>query len=58
MLQQLEPIRIQASTHIYLSEVDARLVLIVDDFGVEYVGRKHADHLLAVLNQHYEISED
>ena len=35
-----------------------QLVLIVDDFGVEYVGRKHADHLLGVLNQHYEMSED
>ena len=35
-----------------------QFVLIVDDFGVEYVGRKHADHLLGVLNQHYEMSED
>ena len=35
-----------------------QFVLIVNNFGVEYVGRKHADHLLGVLNQHYEISED
>ncbi|KAL7539093.1 hypothetical protein ACHAWF_006293 [Thalassiosira exigua] len=32
--------------------------LIVDDFGVEYVGKKHADRLLSVLNQYYEMSED
>ena len=32
--------------------------LVVNDFGVKYVGRKHADHLLSVLNQHYEMSED
>ena len=35
-----------------------QFVLIVDDFGVEYVGRTHADHLLSVLNQHYEMSVD
>ena len=35
-----------------------QFVLIVDNFGVEYVGRKHADHLLGVLNQYYEMSED
>jgi hypothetical protein len=35
-----------------------QFVLIVDDFGVEYVGKKHVDHLLSVLNQHYEMSED
>ena len=32
-----------------------QFVLIVDDFGVEYVGKKHADHLLAVLNEHYDM---
>ena len=31
---------------------------MVDGFGVEYVGRNHANHLLRVLNQHYEMSED
>ena len=35
-----------------------QFVLIVDDFGVEYVGKKHADHLLSVLKEHYEMSED
>ena len=35
-----------------------QFVLIVDDFGVEYIGRKHADHLIGVLNHHYEMSDD
>ena len=33
-------------------------MIIVDDFGVEYVGRKHAEHLASVLKKYYEISED
>ena len=33
-----------------------QFVLIVDNFGVDYVDRKHSDHLLGVLNQHYEMS--
>ena len=32
--------------------------LVVDDFGVKYVGKDHADHLVRVLKEHYEISED
>eukprot|EP00957_Ditylum_brightwellii_P138891 10586453-Ditylum_brightwellii.AAC.1 len=32
--------------------------LVVDDFGIEYVGKKHAKHLLDVLKQHYKVSED
>ena len=32
--------------------------LIFDDFGIEYVGEKHAHHLRSVLQEHYEISED
>ena len=32
--------------------------LIVDDFGVKYVGKEHADHLISVLNEHYTISTD
>ena len=30
--------------------------LVVDDFGVKYVGNKHAQHLKTILKQHYEIS--
>jgi len=33
-------------------------VLIVDDFGIEYVGRQHADHLLQALSTHYEVTTD
>ena len=32
--------------------------LVVDDFGVKYVGKEHALHLINILKQHYEISED
>jgi len=33
-------------------------VLIVDDFGVQYTGRQHADHLYNALQEHYEVSAD
>ena len=33
-------------------------VLVVDDFGVKYVGRQHAEHLMAVLNELYTMKED
>ena len=32
--------------------------LVVDDFGVKYVGEEHAKHLATVLKEHYEIEED
>ena len=32
--------------------------LCVDDFGVKYVGKQHADHLIAVLKEHYTISQE
>jgi hypothetical protein len=32
--------------------------LLVDYFGVKYVGKEHADHLLNSLKQHYEVTED
>ncbi|KAL7546622.1 hypothetical protein ACHAWF_009953, partial [Thalassiosira exigua] len=35
-----------------------QFVLIVDNFGAEYVSKQHADHLISVLKQHYEMSED
>ena len=31
--------------------------LLVDDFGIKYVGEKHANHLKAALLQHYEITK-
>jgi endonuclease I len=30
----------------------------VDDFGVKYVGREHAEHLMACIKKNYEISSD
>jgi hypothetical protein len=32
--------------------------LCVNSFGVKYVGREHAEHLLQVLNMHYKYSQD
>jgi len=32
--------------------------LVVDDFGVKYVGREHAEHLISVLKEHYSIDTD
>ena len=32
--------------------------LIVDDFGVKFVGKENADHLISVLKEHYEVAED
>jgi hypothetical protein len=32
--------------------------LVVDDFGIKYVGKEHADHLYCVLTEHYEASTD
>ena len=34
------------------------LSLGVDDFGVKYVYKKNAHHLVAALNRKYKISED
>ena len=35
-----------------------QFTLVVDDFGVKYVGEEHAQHLCQVLRKHYDISED
>ena len=32
--------------------------LVVDDFGIKYVGKEHADDLLAALTDHYKIEND
>ena len=31
--------------------------LIVDDFGVKCIGKKHANHLINVLKKHYTVEE-
>jgi hypothetical protein len=33
-------------------------ILCVNNFGVKYVGREHAKHLLQVLNMHYKCLQD
>jgi hypothetical protein len=32
--------------------------LVVDDFGVTYVGREHAEHLMTCIKKNYSISSD
>jgi hypothetical protein len=32
--------------------------LVVDDFGVKYVGKEHVDHLMTVLQEHYQVKVD
>jgi hypothetical protein len=32
--------------------------LVVDEFGVKYVGREHAEHLMACIKKNYNISSD
>ena len=32
--------------------------LVVDDFGVEYVGKQHADHLATILKKYHNTTED
>ncbi len=32
--------------------------LIVDNFGVKYVGKEHADHLIKCIKTKYELTED
>ncbi|KAL7477253.1 hypothetical protein ACHAW6_003069 [Cyclotella cf. meneghiniana] len=32
--------------------------LVVDNFGIKYIGKEHADHLLNTLNEHYTLNID
>jgi hypothetical protein len=32
--------------------------LIVDDFGIKYVGKEHAEHLIKSLKEKYKLTED
>ena len=32
--------------------------LVVDDFGIKYIGKEHADHLLPVLRDEYTVKVD
>ena len=33
-------------------------VLVVDDFGVKFKGKQHAQHLAAALKEHYDVTMD
>eukprot|EP00956_Cyclotella_meneghiniana_P027920 scaffold63927_cov37-Cyclotella_meneghiniana.AAC.1 len=35
-----------------------QFTLVVDDFGVKYVGKEHAEHLKRVLEEHYKVTAD
>ena len=35
-----------------------QFTLVVDDFGVKYRGKEHADHLKCVLEEHYKVTAD
>ena len=35
-----------------------QFTLVVDDFGIKYVGQENLDHLLMALRKHYEVSLD
>ena len=35
-----------------------QFTLVVDDFGVKYVGQEHANHLKAALEQYYKVTND
>ena len=35
-----------------------QFALVVDDFGVKYCGKEHAEHLMSVLREHYQVTED
>ena len=32
--------------------------LVVDDFGIKYVGKEHVQHLLRILMELYKVEED
>ena len=32
--------------------------LVVDDFGVKYIGKQHADHLIITIQDNYQVSTD
>jgi hypothetical protein len=35
-----------------------QFTLVVDNFGIKYVGKEHANHLLSTLKEHYTIDID
>ena len=35
-----------------------QFALVVDDFGVKYIGDEHAEHIISVVKKHYEITHN
>ena len=35
-----------------------QFTLVVNNFGVKYIGKENADHLISCITEHYKISED
>ncbi|KAL7487504.1 hypothetical protein ACHAW6_013083, partial [Cyclotella cf. meneghiniana] len=35
-----------------------QFTLVVDNFGIKYVGKEHPQHLLTVLQEHYKVATD
>lgn len=35
-----------------------QFALVVDDFGVKYVGKEHAEHLMSVIGEHYKFKAE
>ena len=33
-----------------------QFTLVVDNFGIKYVGQEHAEHLISVLKKHYKLA--
>ena len=34
-----------------------QLILVLDDFGVKYVGQEHSEHITKTIKKNYEVSE-
>ena len=60
--QRLEPHGYYEATHtpgLWLHKtLPIKFTLVVDDFGVQYVGKESAKHLIDALKTNYDISED
>ncbi|KAL7481408.1 hypothetical protein ACHAW6_007088, partial [Cyclotella cf. meneghiniana] len=35
-----------------------QFTLVIDDFGIKYVGKEYPQHLLTVLQEHYKVTTD
>ena len=34
--------------------ITIKLLLVVDNFGVKYVGKQHVEHLIQIIKEHYQ----